>query len=735
MLHNPKKNSAVQLAFLLSLLLSFLTSFGQNKITNNIDKLKAENTFFTPISLLTIDKTISKKEIDNALRNATVAKLNTTQLAEIATGEIEFLALEIPFQNTITTIQLYRVDLFAGNFSVDTNKSKNVPYQIGVYYRGIIEGSPQSVASFSFFDGEFNGIFSSNQLGNVVVGKIEKPNNQKDYIIYSDADFLKTNDFQCHVKESVQSTAVSTLKRDVSTNKCVNFYFEVDYNLFQSNNSNTMTTLNWITSVFNNVQTLFANDGITVALNSVYIWTTPDVYQGAGTSSIDYLYAFTENRPSINGDVGMLIGLDPGGLGGVAFLDQLCQSYNHAYADLNDISVSTVPTYSWTTEVITHEFGHSLGSPHTHACFWNGNNSPIDGCGSQAGYPENGCTLIGPIPSAIVKGTIMSYCHLVQGVGISFANGFGPQPATLIANNVNAKSCLSSDCISTCYNTVINIKTNTITETTATVIWSDLDDNATSWQISVQPLTALSSIWSTVSLANYQLTNLTPNTYYKVKIKPLCTTNNATVLEHIFITSGNYCGSLPFYDTGGMNAEYANSQSFTRTITPNVANKKIKVTFTAFALENDYDFLYIYDGSDTSAPELNLGNGFTGTNSPGTITSTATDGSLTFKFISDQYQTDLGWVATISCEENLGMNTNDYLDFSYFPNPTTNILTLKSNTPFTEIAIINIQGRILFTKTAEATDSTIDLSAFSTGTYFLKVKFNGMDKVYKVLKM
>lgn len=735
MLQNPKTTTATQFLFLVLLSLSFFNSHGQNKIAEKIQKLKTENTFFTPISLLTKDETISKKEINNAVRNATVAKVNIAQLNQITSGEMAFIALKIPYQNQNITIQLYRIDLFAGNFSVDTDQNKNIAYPKGVYYRGIIEGNQQSVASFSFFNGEFNGIFSSNELGNVVIGKIDKPNNINDYVIYTDADFLKTNDFKCHVKESTQTAPTSTLKRDVTTNKCVNFYFEIDYNLYQSNNSSTTTTLNWMTSVFNNVQTLFANDGITVALNSVYIWTSPDVYQGIGTSSADYLYAFTENRPAINGDVGMLVGIDPGGLGGVAFLDQLCQSYNHAYADLNDISVSTVPTYAWTTQVITHEFGHSLGSPHTHACFWNGNNSPLDGCGSQAGYPENGCTLPGPIPSSFVKGTIMSYCHLIQGVGISFANGFGLQPATLIANNVNAKSCLSSDCISTCYNTVTNIETSAITETTATVNWADLDEDTSTWQISVQQLTSISTIWTDVSQASKQLTNLAPNTYYKVKIRPVCTTNNATIVEHIFITSGNYCGSLPFYDTGGTNAEYGNSQSFIRTITPNVANKKIKVTFTQFALEDDYDFLYIYNGSDTSAPELNLGNGFTGTNSPGTITSTAADGSLTFKFISDQFQTDLGWVATISCEENLGMNTNDYIDFSYFPNPTTNMLTLKSNTPFTEVAIINIQGRILFTKTAEATDSTIDLSAFSTGTYFLKVKFNGIEKVYKVLKL
>lgn len=729
-LHKPQKI----IFFLIGLLCSF-NGFGQNQIAKHIKDYQGRNTFFTPISLLTEDASISKKEIDQGVSNATVAKINFQQLNQIATGEIEFLELKIPYQNQEIALQLYRVNPFSDHFSVDTNKNQNIPYQKGVYYRGIIKGNPESISSFSFFEGDFNGIFSSTDLGNIVVGKIDKPNNSTDYVIYADANFLKKNDFECHVKETDLVPNTSTTQRNAATNKCVNFYFEIDYNLYQSNNNNTTTTLNWITSVFNNVQTLFANDGITVALNSSYIWTTPDIYEGIGTSSADYLYAFTENRPSINGDVGMLVGIDPGGLGGVAFLDQLCQSYNHAYADLTDISIATVPTYSWTTQVITHEFGHSLGSPHTHACFWNGNNSPIDGCGSQAGYPENGCSQIGPIPSIFTKGTIMSYCHLIPGVGISFANGFGLQPSTLMINNVNTKTCLTSDCISNCYNTVTNIQTSSITETAATVNWADLDENTSSWQISVAPLSSTSAIWTTVSQATYSISNLTPNTYYKVKIRPFCNANATTIMEQIFITSGNYCGNLAFYDTGGLNADYGNSQTFTRTITPNEANKKIKVTFSQFALEADYDFLYIYDGPNASYPELNEGNGFSGTNSPGIVTSTATDGSLTFKFLSDQNQTDLGWIATISCEDNLGIPTNDYIDFSYFPNPTTNILTLKSNTPFTAVEIINIQGRKLFTKNLEATETTIDLSQFSTGTYFLKVKFSDTEKVYKVLKL
>lgn len=722
----------VKYIFILTGFLLTFSGFAQNKIAEEVQKLQKENTQFSPISLLTSDTSISQKEISQAVTNATLAKVDLDKINQIASNPLDFLELEIPYQNQSIKILLYRVNPFTKDFKIDTDKQRNIAYQKGVYYRGIIKDNLNSVAAFNFFNGEFNGIFSSNELGNIVVGKIDKPNNQKDYIVYSDVNFLVENNFQCHVQENEATQTNSTLKRDTNTLKCVTFYFEIDYNLYLSNNSNATTASNWATSVFNNVQTLYANDGITTALNSVYVWTNPDVYEGIGTTSADYLFAFLDYRPTINGDVGVLVGIDPGGLGGVAFLDGLCTPYNYGYSDVDGISISTVPTYSWTTQVMTHELGHLMGSPHTHACVWNGNNTPIDGCGSQAGYPEEGCSTIGPIPSTSTKGTIMSYCHLISGLGISFANGFGLQPATLMANTINSKPCLGSGCTS-CANTVSNIDVTFITDTSAAITWNDFDDTD-SWEISVTPF-AVPPVWNSVSQVNYTASNLVPNTYYKVRLRPLCTMSNPTIKEYIFATSGNYCGTLFFYDTGGAFGNYTDMQSFTRTITPNLTNKKIVVTFNQFSLENNYDFLYIYNGPDDTYPQIGFGAGFTGTNSPGTITSTAVDGSLTFKFISDEYQTSTGWKATVTCQDDLGINTNDYLDFSYYPNPTKNDITLKSNTTITEIEVYNIEGRKLFSQKLEAVETKVDISQFSSGTYFFKVRFNDLEKNFKVLKL
>ena len=89
---------------------------------------------------------------------------------------------------------------------------------------------------------------------------------------------------------------------------------------------------------------------------------------------------------------------------------------------------------------MTHEIGHLLGSPHTHACWWNGNGTALDGCWfvEQSGPVK--CPELEVTPDT--KGTIMSYCHLNPKVGINYKWGFGEQPGNKIRRNIAEAICL-----------------------------------------------------------------------------------------------------------------------------------------------------------------------------------------------------------------------------------------------------------------------------------------------------
>lgn len=102
-----------------------------------------------------------------------------------------------------------------------------------------------------------------------------------------------------------------------------------------------------------------------------------------------------------------------------------------------------------------------------------------------------------------------------------------------------------------------------------------------------------------------------------------------------------------FYDDGGPNANYGNNKDLTMTFMPSSPGAKIQVVFQSFETENNYDFLYVYDGTSTSAPQI--GNQHSGNDSPGTVTATNAAGAITFRFTSDSSVTREGWAAQVHC--------------------------------------------------------------------------------------
>lgn len=715
---------------------SFL--FAQNKVAQRIQELEAKHTIFRPLKVVNPSKSIPDNTIEKTVGNASFATINKAVVNDIVANKYQNIELTFLYNGKNIVVQLYQVNLFSEGFHLDTDRNKNVPYQQGVYYRGIVKGDYTAVASFNFFNNELNGIISNSELSNLIIGKLNTKENTTDYIIYADANLKILNPFSCSFKDDdFTATQMPPLSdnKDSNSTRCVTMYFEIDYDLYQQNGSDSTATTNWMTSVFNNVQTLFNNDGITVSLRSVYIWTTQDPYEGIGTTSVAYLYKFNEVRPVFDGDVGQLVGIDSGGLGGVAVgVNKICKQDNFSYSDV-DLYYETVPTYSWTIEVITHELGHLLGSPHTHACIWNGDNTPIDGCGQQAGYP-NGTCAEGPIPSVTQKGTIMSYCHLIFGVGINFSNGFGPQPAARILSLVNNGVCLSTDCVNTCINTVASINTTSVTTSSANITWVD-SGNSTAWRVRVYPFGGTPSSWTSVTTNSYSASGLLPNTYYIVDVSTSCTAGlEITGRQLIFVTAADFCNGIVFTDTGGSTNNYTNNETVIRTIVPDVPTNAIVLTFTEFALELDYDYLYVYDGNSTQAPLINTG-GSTGTTIPGPFTSSAADGALTVKFFSDQGVVDTGFSAAISCTPNLSLaNYNGYIDFTYSPNPSNGKVAITAKIPMSQVSVYSLTGQLLFENQPNENNTNVDISSFAVGTYFFKLTFEGNKEAhFKIVKM
>lgn len=94
------------------------------------------------------------------------------------------------------------------------------------------------------------------------------------------------------------------------------------------------------------------------------------------------------------------------------------------------------------------------------------------------------------------------------------------------------------------------------------------------------------------------------------------------------------------YDTGGQVGVYSNDERTLTLIQPANAGS-ISLSFSQFDVEENWDYLYIYDGATVFSPLIGY---YTETNSPGTVTSTT--GSLLLEFRSDCSTSNAGWAAS-----------------------------------------------------------------------------------------
>jgi spore germination protein YaaH len=135
------------------------------------------------------------------------------------------------------------------------------------------------------------------------------------------------------------------------------------------------------------------------------------------------------------------------------------------------------------------------------------------------------------------------------------------------------------------------------------------------------------------------------------------------------------CAIVPctdtIYDMGGPNRNYNDNEKYTYTIAPANATG-VTLNFSSFATEANSDSLWIYDGASTSSPLIGA---YTGTNSPGTVTSSG--GALTIRFKSDVATAASGWQAIWNCSSDLIVPTTQVA-------APTNWVTQNFTTSFTD---------------------------------------------------
>ncbi len=432
------------------------------KLSNQYD-LKKDNSIVFQFSTSESWTSKNRNLIKNYVQKSTVLDIDKSLIKNIRKNKSNLIDWSIEINGKKTTLLLFPYqNTSADYFNTNSEGERNNISSKVIHFRGYVKGAPNSMVSLNVFEDELRAIYSAKGQ-NTIINKVNE-----EYILYQEKDLKNKPKGICATHTEDLNTnfelndSPNHQSKNISSN-CIEVYIEADHQCYLDNYSDLNSTHDWMVSLFNDVATIYANDGMTVSLSSSKIWETQDPYTSKSSPG-NMLSSFADQvKNNFQGRLAHLITTRPID-GGVAWVDVLCSSYSASsssgpYAFSGNLSSNHTPfpTYSWNVNVFAHEMGHNIGSPHTHDCAWNGNNTQIDDCGNVAGFGGGACFDENhPIIPDDNEGSIMSYCYLNSGNGVSLADGFGSQPVALLHYKIEHANCATGCMESTCSDGIQN---------------------------------------------------------------------------------------------------------------------------------------------------------------------------------------------------------------------------------------------------------------------------------------
>lgn len=344
-------------------------------------------------------------------------------------------------------IYLVRTALFSEQATVRTSEGQSKPISNRLYtYTGHSSDKDRSPVTMVIYDGYWHLVWLRSD------GALELHKRADSDIVYLySADRADQPHHDCMTADMQPPKLSTAITSRSMTGDCLEVYIEVDNASYTDLGSSTSAVTTWVADLMLQVQGFYEKVGIPLVVSEVFVWTGPDPYQGGDALTV--LNAFRDGiQNNYNGRIAQLLTTRDIGGGISEGIGGLCGSYPatpspYAVAGNLATTVTPLPTYSMSVQLVAHEIGHVLGSRHTHACVWNNTATQIDDCGNvfatnNGGFPEGAACFDANNPVTVSSGTIMSRCELTS-TGVDLNLGFHPQVATVLSQSYTTASCLT----------------------------------------------------------------------------------------------------------------------------------------------------------------------------------------------------------------------------------------------------------------------------------------------------
>jgi hypothetical protein len=376
--------------------------------------------------------------------------VNKESVKQILNSNYQSLEINIPLDgNANANLKLSEFNILAPGAVImeetaDGRKiyPADIPFKC---YKGFYNNDMNSMVVICFAENFVKGLMLTDN-NSYTLATLEENQMTDNCIIYANNKIIARNDFKCATDllaesdEAKQSMQNFNPEREVSdTFLQANIAMEIDqytYNLYGQSVPNVSA---YVLSLMSVSSALYNRDiNLKFVVPSIHVWSTTDPYTGTSSNTLlnQFRTWWNANMQATPRTLVHFITRRPGGLGGIAWVDQLCSSTSNGYGygfSNTEGPIGVLPNYSWDAMVVSHEIGHNFGSNHTHNCSWPG--GPIDSC-----YEVEGGCYSGPVIPR--SGTIMSYCHLTSA-GIDLRLGFGPLPKAKIRQEAEGAGCIS----------------------------------------------------------------------------------------------------------------------------------------------------------------------------------------------------------------------------------------------------------------------------------------------------